>query len=52
MTTYICDVCGYIYDPDLGDPGGNGEAGTKFEGLPEDWACPECGEPKDGFSSS
>ena len=48
---YICDVCGYIYDPELGDPDGGIEVGTTFDALPEDWVCPECGVTKSEFSS-
>jgi rubredoxin len=44
-----CLVCGYIYDPELGDPDNDVEPGTSFEELPEDWVCPECGVGKDEF---
>lgn len=50
MSRYICDICGYVYDPDIGDPDSNIAAGTAFEDLPEDWICPECGVAKDQFS--
>ena len=53
MKKYVCDVCGYIYDPAEGDPDNGmaaGTAGTKFEDLPEDWVCPLCGVGKDQFS--
>lgn len=46
---YICNVCGWIYDPAKGDPDNGIEPGTKFEDLPSDWVCPECGAPKDAF---
>ena len=46
MKKYICDVCGYIYDPAKGDPENDIPPGTAFEKLPEDWTCPECGVPK------
>ena len=49
MQKYVCQVCGYIYEPDEGDPDGNIEAGTSFEDLPEDWMCPMCGASKDEF---
>jgi len=52
MQKYVCDVCGYIYDPEVGDPDNDIEAGTSFEALPEDWVCPMCGAPKDDFSPS
>ncbi len=50
MKKYICDVCGYIYDPAAGDPGSGIEPGTAFEDIPEDWVCPICGVGKDDFS--
>ncbi|NLN83755.1 MAG: rubredoxin [Firmicutes bacterium] len=46
---YVCIVCGYIYDPDLGDPDSGIEPGTPFEDLPEDWFCPVCGVGKSEF---
>ena len=49
MVKYKCQVCGYIYDPELGDPGGNIKAGTPFEELPDDWVCPVCGADKSKF---
>jgi rubredoxin len=50
MKKYICDVCGYVYDPQVGDPDNNIPAGTAFEDLPDDWTCPVCGAGKDDFS--
>jgi rubredoxin len=50
MQRYVCEVCGYIYDPEEGDPDGGIEPGTSFEQLPEDWVCPMCGASKDEFS--
>ena len=50
MRKYVCDACGYIYDPDKGDPSGNIPPGTAFEDLPDSWVCPECGVGKDMFS--
>lgn len=47
---YICDVCGYIYDPEVGDPDGGIAPGTAFEDIPDDWVCPVCGVGKDDFS--
>ncbi len=49
MTKYRCTVCGYIYDPQKGDPVGNIKPGTSFEDLPDTWVCPECGVGKDMF---
>ena len=46
---YICSVCGYIYDPEKGDPDSGVKPGTSFEDLPEGWVCPVCGAPKDAF---
>ena len=50
MQKYVCDVCGYIYDPEVGDPDSGIEPGTAFEDIPEDWVCPVCGVTKDDFS--
>ncbi|MGB9686822.1 MAG: rubredoxin [Rectinema subterraneum] len=50
MKKYVCDVCGYIYDPAEGDPDGKIPAGTPFDQLPDDWVCPMCGASKDSFS--
>lgn len=49
MEKYVCQVCGYVYDPAVGDPDGGVEAGTLFEDLPDDWVCPVCGAAKDQF---
>ena len=49
MTKYKCTVCGYIYDPNLGDPDGGIKPGTLFEEIPDDWECPVCGAAKDAF---
>ena len=46
---FICEPCGYIYDPKQGDPDAGIPAGTPFEALPEDWVCPVCGLGKDVF---
>lgn len=46
---YRCTVCGYIYDPQEGDPENGVSAGTSFEELPEDWTCPVCGVPQEDF---
>ncbi len=48
MTKYRCTVCGYIYDPEIGDQP-RVKPGTAFEDLPGDWVCPVCGAPKDMF---
>lgn len=49
MSKYECMVCGYIYDPEAGDPENGVAPGTAFEDVPEDWVCPECGAGKDAF---
>ena len=49
MAKYECTVCGYIYDPELGDPDGGIEPGTPFEEIPDDWVCPVCGAAKSEF---
>ena len=49
MQKYRCTICGYIYDPEVGDPDAGIEPGTPFEELPEDWVCPICGAPKSDF---
>lgn len=46
---YVCTVCGYVYDPALGDPEHGVAPGTPFEQLPDNWACPDCGVPKADF---
>lgn len=50
MKKYVCDVCGYIYDPAEGDEDASIPSGTEFENLPEDWVCPLCGAEKSEFS--
>ncbi len=50
MQRYVCEVCGYIYDPEEGDPDSGVEPGTPFASIPEDWVCPMCGAGKDEFS--
>jgi rubredoxin len=50
MKKYVCDVCGYIYDPAIGDPDAKIAPGTSFESLPADWVCPLCGASKESFS--
>lgn len=49
MKKYVCTVCGYVYDPEIGDPESDIEPGTAFKDLPDDWVCPECGVDKDMF---
>ncbi len=50
MQKYICDICQWVYNPTVGDPGNGVEPGTAFADLPDDWVCPECGAGKEDFS--
>lgn len=50
MKKYVCNTCGYVYDPVKGDPDNGVAAGTPFEQIPDTWVCPECGVGKDDFS--
>ncbi len=47
--SYVCNGCGYEYNPSIGDEDGEIAPGTLFDKLPEDWVCPECAEDKDQF---
>ena len=49
MAKWECIVCGYIYEPEKGDPDGNIPPGTPFEKIPDDWVCPNCGADKTQF---
>ncbi|MDK2974472.1 MAG: hypothetical protein PWP08_843 [Methanofollis sp.] len=49
MDQYQCTVCGYIYNPEKGDPENGIAPGTAFDDLPADWVCPVCGATKDNF---
>lgn len=49
LKKYKCTICGYIYDPENGDPDSGIPAGTPFEELPDNWVCPICGAPKEQF---
>lgn len=49
MEKYICVVCGYIYDPEIGDPEEGILPGTAFEDIPNDWECLLCGVEKSDF---
>lgn len=50
MAKYQCNVCGWVYDPEKGDPSQDVPPETAFEDLPQDWTCPECGAGKDEFT--
>lgn len=49
MDRYLCEPCGYVYDPKVGDPDHDIAPGTAFEDLPDDWVCPWCGLDKEVF---
>lgn len=49
MKSYVCVVCGYVYDESKGDPDSGIGPGTKWEDVPKDWQCPECGAGKEDF---
>jgi len=49
MDSWVCMVCGYVYDPEEGDPENGVEPGTAFENIPDTWLCPLCGVGKDEF---
>lgn len=49
MGKYVCIVCGWVYDPAIGDPDHGIAPGTAFADIPDDWVCPECGVSKDQF---
>ena len=49
MEKFVCEACGYVYDPEVGDPDNGIPAGTPFDKLPEEWVCPLCGVGKDNF---
>ena len=49
MDKYTCSVCGYVYDPESGDPDNGVAPGTSFDDLPDSWVCPVCGADKSLF---
>lgn len=49
MEKWICTNCGYIYDPEKGDPDNGIEPGISFNDLPDEWVCPICYVSKDQF---
>jgi len=49
MDKYTCNICGYVYEPENGDPDNNVDPGTSFDKLPEKWECPVCGASTDDF---
>jgi len=49
LDKWECVLCGYIYDPEVGDDTQDILPGTKWEDLPDDWVCPICGAGKEDF---
>ena len=52
MKKWRCNVCGYIYDPAVGDPANGVPPGTPFDEIPADWVCPLCGVGKEEFEAA
>ncbi|HHE07400.1 MAG TPA: rubredoxin [Chlorobaculum parvum] len=52
MEQWKCNICGYIYNPETGDPEGKIPEGTSFEDLPDNWMCPVCGAGKGNFTKA
>jgi rubredoxin len=52
MKKYLCTACGYVYDPEAGDPDAGVAPGTAFEDVPDDWVCPLCGVGKELFEET
>jgi rubredoxin len=50
MNKYVCNVCGYVYDPAIGDPDNGVNPGTVFDDIPDHWTCPTCGAGTESFS--
>ena len=50
MNRYRCDMCGWVYEPENGEPGQGVGPNTAFEDLPDDFECPVCGASKDEFT--
>ena len=49
MDSYICSVCGFLYDPEIGHINSGIDEGTEFDEIPYDWVCPHCDSPKEAF---
>jgi rubredoxin len=52
MQKYVCIVCGYVYNPEVGDPDNGVQPGTPWQDVPETWVCPLCGVGKDQFEET
>jgi len=51
MAKFVCSVCGYVFDPNAGDPDSGVASGVVFSEVPDDWVCPICGVGKDMFEA-
>ena len=51
MKKYVCQICGFVYDEEKGDPDNGIAPGTKWEDLPDDYVCPLCGVNKSQFEA-
>lgn len=51
MEKFVCSVCGYVYNPQCGDPEHGVKPQTPFNQLPDQWKCPKCGAPKSKFNA-
>jgi len=51
MKKYVCNLCGYVYDPAAGEPDAGAQPGTAFEDLPDSWVCPPCEASKADFTA-
>ena len=49
MKAYMCLICGFVYDEDLGDPDSGIAPGTRWDDIPLSWRCPDCGAGKEDF---
>jgi rubredoxin len=49
MKKHVCNACGYVYDPQAGDPDNGVNPGTAFSSIPAAWVCPLCGQPASQF---
>jgi hemerythrin-like domain-containing protein/rubredoxin len=49
LQKWRCTICGYVYDPEKGDPEHGINPGVPFDEVPDDWVCPVCDAPKKDF---
>lgn len=49
MKSYVCTICGYVYDEEAGDPDNGIAPGTIWADVSKDWTCPLCGVSKEDF---